>query len=186
MINFVIDLFDMPTVPAKRSTQITAAQRKDVPALFALAPHALRCSTAQELERHLFDNPYFPAWSVFVLRSRTTELPIACGVLVGDSTYADPKVVDSAMPCFRLGAFGTEGMSTKRIKGLFSFLCRDDGQCGSLAVELMSHAAIVLQDRDDVVALAAQAASDVPNLLRFYQMNFRRQGAFPVLERSLC
>jgi hypothetical protein len=36
-----------------------------------------------------------------------------------------------------------------------------------------------------VPAFAAQVASNVPHLLRFYQNYFRRQGSFPVYERAL-
>ena len=89
------------------------------------------------------------------------------GILITNPTYADPKVVDAGMPCFRLGAFGTEGMQTKRLKGLFSFLTRDDNQCGLVGVDLVAHAASQLQESDDITALAAQVPSDAPHLLRF-------------------
>jgi hypothetical protein len=184
MVNFMVDILDMPTASARRSSNITPLERQDVPALLALAPHLLRSASAAELEQHLFDNPHFAPVSVFVLRRRDRS-PMGAGILITESTYADPKAVDASMPCFRLGAFGTEGMQAKRIKGLFSFLCPDDGHCGGIAFDLMGHAVNLLQDTDDIDALAAQVPSDVPNLLRFYSMNFRRQGSFPVLERTL-
>jgi hypothetical protein len=184
MVNFVLDVFDMPTAPARRTSNIKPLQRQDVPAIFALAPHMLRCASAKDLERHLFDNPYFPASAAFVLRSRE-HTPLGAGVLIHDPTYADPKALDAAMPCFRLGAFGTEGMQTKRIKGMFSFLCRDDAQCAVPAMELMGHAASLLREGDDITSLAGQCPSDAPQLLRFYQMKFQRQGSFPVLQRTL-
>jgi hypothetical protein len=34
--------------------------------------------------------------------------------------------------------------------------------------------------------VAAQVPSDVPHLLMFYQSHFRRQGSFPVYEKSLA
>jgi hypothetical protein len=185
MVNFVLDVIDMPTVPGRPSSRMTPLERRDVPALYALAPQLLRCTDAAALERHLFDNPYFPASAVYVLRSRNDDQPLGAGVLIDNITYADPKVVDSSMPCFRLGAFGTEGMQTKRIRGLFSFLCKDDGQCGATAIELMSHAAMLLHENDDITALAAQVPSDAPHWLRFYKLKFRQQGSFPVLERDL-
>jgi hypothetical protein len=185
MVNFVLDVLDMPTAPARRSSSITPLEHKDVPALFALAPHVVRCADARELERHLFDNPYFPASAVFVLRSLDRS-PLGAGLLIHNPTYADPKAVDAAMPCFRLGAFGTEGMQTKRIKGLFSFLCRDDAKLAVPAMDLMVHAASLVQEGDDITHLAAQCPSDAPQLLRFYQMKFQRQGSFPVLERALA
>jgi hypothetical protein len=185
MVNFVLDILDLPTVPRRPNANITSLQRGDVPALFALAPHVLRCRTAKELEEYLFANPYFGADALFVLRGRKDRVPLAVGILLANPAYADPKAVDADMPCFRLGAFGTEGMQTKRIKGLFSFLCRDDPQCAAPAVDLVAHAGGLLHDGDDITSLAAQVPSDAPHLLRFYQTRFRRQGSFPVMERDL-
>jgi hypothetical protein len=184
MVNYFIDLVDMPTAPARPSSAITPLRREDVPAVFALAPQALRASTAAALEAHLFDNPYFSPESAFVLRSRSDQTPVAAGVLILDRSYADPKQVDAAMPCFRLGAFGTEGMQTKRINGLFSFLARPDNDISPLGLDLIGHAAYRLQDTEDVGTLAGQVPSDVPHVVRFYERHFRRQGSFPVLERE--
>jgi hypothetical protein len=93
--------------------------------------------------------------------------------------------MDSAMPCFRLGAFGTEGMSVKRINGLFSFITRPGKDTNPLALSLMSEAAHRLNETD-LDTLASQVPSDVPHLHRFYQQYCRRQGAFPVFERDLA
>src|SRR5262249_61748587 len=89
------------------------------------------------------------------------------------------------MPCYRLGAFGTQTMQAKRIKGLFSCLVRNDQHANALGLDLLGHAALRVQDSDDIDVLAAQVPSDVPHLLRFYELNFRRQASFPVLERDL-
>jgi hypothetical protein len=186
MVNFVIEVVDLPTPPARPSSAITPLRREDVPGVFALVPQALRVSSAAELEKHLFANPYFPAEAAFVLRSRSDQTPVAAGILVLDSTYADPCQVDAQMPCFRLGAFGTEGMQTKRINGLFSFVARPDNNLSPLGLDLLGHAAYRLRVIEDLGTLAAQVPSDVPHLLRFYERNFRRQGSFPVLERELA
>jgi hypothetical protein len=184
MVNFISDIVDMPTAPGRPATSITPLTRKDVPELYALAPNLFRCHDAVGLEHHLFDNPYFAPSSLFVQRRRDQSV-LGAGLLINNGGYADPKLVDAGMPCFRLGAFGTEGMQTKRIKGLFSCVCRDDNRCPGTAMDLMGHAVMMLQDSDDIAALAAQVPSDVPHLLRFYQMNFQRQGSFPVLECAL-
>ena len=105
------------------------------------------------------------------------------GIIVANPAYANPKQVDAAMPCFRLGAFGTERMQAKRIHGLFSFLCRAT-DTNRLGLELIGHAAFRLH-QTDVETLAAQAPSDAPHLLRFYHHHFRKQGSFPVFERNL-
>jgi hypothetical protein len=88
------------------------------------------------------------------------------------------------MPCFRLGAFGTEGMDCKRVNGLFSFLCRSGREVSAMALDLMGHAAFRLEETS-TAWLGAQVPSDVPHLLRFYQQHFRRQGSFPVFEKTL-
>jgi hypothetical protein len=183
IINFVVDLVDMPTPAARRNTAVTPLQTSDLPTVAAMVPGALRATSPEELERHFFHNPYFPAEAVFVLRSPTDGLPAAVGILVSNSSYANPKQIDASMPCFRLGAFGTEGMQTKRINGLFSFLAKSEDANRS-GLELLTHAALRLRNAE-VDSFAAQAASDVPHLVRFYESTFRRQGSFPVLERSL-
>jgi hypothetical protein len=182
-VNFVLDILDLPTLHSRPKGGATPLMRSDVPALFAMAPHVIRCTSPADLERYLFDNSYFPSEAVFVLRG--TGGPLGAGILINNGAYAHPKAVDSAMPCFRLGAFGTEGMQTKRINGLFSFLCPDEPKCGSVAVELLEHATSLVQDSDEIVSLGAQVPTDAPNWLRFYQLSWRRQGSFPVLERNL-
>jgi hypothetical protein len=109
---------------------------------------------------------------------------VAVGMLVINSSYADPKMVDSSMPCFRLGAFGTEGLTTKRINGLFSFLTPDNRDVSSMGLDLLGQAAMSLESTT-LGTLAAQVPSDAAHLLRFYQQYFRRQGSFPIYERSL-
>jgi hypothetical protein len=186
MVNYVIDLVDMPTPPARPSSSITPLEKSDVPAFLAMAPEVIRAKSALELERCLFHNPYFFPEALFLLRSRSDNAPIAVGILIVNPKYADPKAVDAGMPCYRLGAFGSEGMTTKRINGLFSFLVRADQNTTALGLDLLGHAAYQLREADELEALAAQAPSDAPKLANFYERNFRRQGSFPVLERDLA
>ncbi len=186
MVGFYLDLQDMPTAPARRASNVTPLERADVPALFAMAPQVVRCGSAQELEKYLFDNPYFPASSLFAVRGKPGEPPLAAGLMITNSTYAEPRTLDAGMPCFRLGAFGTEGMTTKRVRGLFSFLAPDNSRCSQHAVELLTHAAQKIDDSDEISALGAQVPSDAGYWLRFYQSVFRKQGSFPVLERALA
>jgi hypothetical protein len=184
MVNFFLDPADMPTPAARQSYAIKPAERQDVDAIFQLGPQALNVRTAAELEEHLLRNPYFPPSAVFVLRAKTDSPVLAAGILISEPSYADPRQLDAAMPCYRLGAFGTERMQTKRINGLFSFVAREDNQFNPVGLDLIRHAAFRLRDTD-VPAFAAQVASDVPYLLRFYQSYFRRQGSFPVYELAL-
>lgn len=184
MVNYLLDFADMPTPSVRPGGGTTPVTPEDVPALFALAPQVLRVQTHEALHRHLFKNPYFTSDALFAVRGREGAL-LAAGILITEPTYADPRAVDAQMPCFRLGAFGTEGMEAKRLRGLFSFLARPDRNLPALGMDLLVQAAHRLVDRDDVPCFAAQAPSDVPELRTFYDHSFRRQGSFPVFERAL-
>jgi len=119
------------------------------------------------------------------MRGRNDGAPTAAGIFITNATYADPRALDSAMPCFRLGAFGAEGMTTKRVRGLFSFVASPDLNLFGIGMDMMGYAACRLGDDDDISCFAAQVASDVPGLMAFYQRSFERQGSFPVYEREL-
>ena len=184
IMNFVMELTDMPTPSARPAVAVGPLTAADVPAVYALAPKLFRVRDAAELERCLLENPYFPPESVSVLRSRADGAPIGMGVLVENSAYADPKQIDAAMPCFRLGAVGAENMQTKRVNGLFSFVAAEGRDFQVIGLDLLGHAARRLQETD-TATFAAQVASDAPLLLRFYKQYFRRQGSFPIYQRSL-
>jgi hypothetical protein len=184
VINYVMDFAEMPTPSARPSNQITQLTIADVPAVLAMGAGVLRLNTVAELEAYLFRNPWFTADALLAHRGRTAGPPMAVGLVISNQAYAHPRQVDSAMPCYRLGAFGTEGLTTKRIKGLFSFLAASDQNAGPLALDLLNYAAIRLDDTD-IETFAAQVPSDVAPLARFYKQYFRRQGGFPVFERPL-
>jgi hypothetical protein len=184
MVNFVLDAVDMPTRPGARKHPITPLTRADIPAVHAMGREVLRTGSEGELEQYLLQNPCFSEDVAFVLRNRSDESPLAVGLLVAKPAYADPHQLDASMPCFRLGAFGTEGMQTKRVNGLFSFLCRVPRSATPAALDLMGYAAEHL-DEAGIGALAAQVPSDALELLHFYEHYFHRQGAFPVYEFRL-
>jgi hypothetical protein len=184
IINCRVELAELPTPAARPSQGIGPLAPTDIPAILALGQGILRVSTEAELHDYFFRNPYFPPDSVFVLRNKTDGQPLGVGILVLNPAYADPTMVDSSMPCFRLGAFGTEGLTTKRINGLFSFLVPDRRDANMIGLELLSHAAQRLEPTE-VSILAGQVASDVTHLQRFYKQYFRRQGTFPIYERTL-
>jgi hypothetical protein len=183
MVNFVVDIVEMPTPAARPTLPFSPVRRDDIPGIIALCPEIFRDKTAKDLETHLFENSYFGPDSCFVLRDKEGK-PAAIGILIMSPGYADPKQVDPGMPCFRLGAFGSEGMTAKRINGLFSFLAKPGKETGQLGLDLLGHAAFRMEE-STTAWLAAQVPSDVPHLLRFYQHYFRRQGSFPVFERPL-
>ncbi len=183
-VNFVVDIAELPTPAARPSNAFSPLKREDLPVILAMAPNLWRVPTTEQLEQHWLDNPAFPADSIFVLRHKTDGVPLAVGTIVANPAYANPKQVDSAMPCFRLGAFGTEGLTHKRINGLFGFLANVSRDVNPLALDLLGYAAMRL-DTTDVETLAAQVPSDVAPLLRFFKQYFRRQGSFPIYERTL-
>ena len=136
------------------------------------------------MEKYLFANQCFPADSLFVLRGKSQNQPAAIGIVIANNAYAHPRQVDALMPCFRLGAFGTEGLNCKRINGLFSVLVPEGSHVSPLALDLLGYAVHKL-DLTNVETIAAQVASDVPHLMRFYKQYFTRQGSFPIFERAL-
>jgi len=183
VMNYVLDLVEMPTPAARSYSSVGGFQRADVPALAAFGQGVLRL-TEPALGKYLFENPYFPPESLFGLRDRQQGHLTAAGMLIVNDSYADPKQVDSGMPCFRLGAFGTEGLTTKRINGMFSIVVSDPQQVSRQGLDLLGHAAFRLQDTE-LETLAAQVISDATHLVRFYKQYFRLQGRFPLFERTL-
>ena len=184
MVNFVMDIVDMPTPSARYSSAITPLTPADLPAVARLGVGVLRRSDSAALEEHLFRNDHFPPSSLFALRSKSDDQPVAVGLIVESPAFAHPAQVDPGMPCFRLGAFGTEGLTHKRINGVFSVLAADTSAFSALALDLLGYATHRLRDTE-VETLAAQVSSDVPHLMRFYKSYFRRQGSFPLFERLL-
>lgn len=183
MVNFVLGLKELPTLTPRPGNTITELRRDDVPDLFALAPGLWRVSTAVELNECLFDNPQLSADTYFAMRRPDGSIA-AAGTMIENAAYSSAEAADPLQPCFRLGAFGTEGMQHKRVNGLFSFVAPTGRDVTSVALDLLSYAALKLRG-DSVKSFAAQVPSDAPHLLHFYQHLFRRQGSFPMYEREL-
>lgn len=182
MLNFALDLVEMPTVSNAARPATTPLRPEDLPALLAACPGLVR-GTAAELERHLFRNRFFGPESAFAVRDRDGAAA-AAAVLVANPAYADPKAIDAQMPCFRLGAWGTEGLTHKRIHGVFSVLAPASPNGQRLSLDLLAVAAERLEAAGGST-LAAQVADDQPHLVRFYQSYFRAQGSFPIYQRTL-
>jgi len=184
MINYVLDMVDMPTPAARPALHITPLQREDLPTVLQLGQKVLRCTDVPSLERALFNNPYLSPADLFILRPRSDGQPLGVCCIVSNEQYADPKQVDSEMPCFRLGAFGTEGLTHKRIRGLFSFLVADNRDQMALGLDLLNFACRHVESKE-ISTLAAQVCSTATHLNRFYNHFFRRQGSFPLFARDL-
>jgi len=183
MVNYAQSLVDLPTLVIRRGLNVSPLTHADIPIISTFSPQVLK-ATGDALGRHLLENSWFPPDSVFVLR-KVDGTPQGVGILISNPEYASPTKIDSAAPCFRLGAFGTEGMTTKRVNGLFSFLVRNDADATAIVLDLLSYALNRIQD-DTIEMLAAQVPGDAKHLHGFYQKYFRKQGSFPVYERDLA
>src|SRR5205807_8627485 len=135
----------------------------------------------RELELFYWDHPQydFPE-NCFALEDNGSGEILGVYLLVVSDRFADPTKIDAAMPCFRLGALGTERQRHKRVNGLFScaFVSPREGET------LLAEAARRLEEAG-LTHIAAQAPSDRPALVAFYDRFFERQGSFPILARRL-
>lgn len=183
MVNYWTDPVDLPTRVTRTKLPINRLQRDDVPAVAAMGRGVIRIPQ-DKLEQFLFSNPYFPVEAYLVLRDRDGKTPVAVGLGLESGTYADVRKIDPLAPCFRLGAFGTEGLNTKRVNGLFSYLVAEPANSLTAGLALLSEASQEMTE-SSATSLAAQCPSDAPHLLGFYSRYFKEQGRFPVLEKQL-
>jgi hypothetical protein len=183
MINYLAEVSWMPDrqeLPDDRI--IEPLGRADVAQLVALAPRLFASMEPHSLEAFFWENPHYDfSESLFALIERPTGKVLGASLLVTSDRFADPSKIDAAMPCFRLGAFGTERERHKRVNGLFSCAFLDEAEG-----ELLLAAPDWIGAREaGLNHVAAQAPSDSPALCAFYDSHFHRQGAFPILARQL-
>jgi hypothetical protein len=182
VVNYAADPVDLPTLIDRSRVPVGRLRREDVPAVAAMGRGLIRLPP-DALEDYFFGNPRFPAEAFLVLRDRGGR-PLAVGVGLESRVFASVTAVDPLAPCFRLGAFGTEGLNAKRVNGLFSYLVADPADAPTAGLALLSEASLEMTE-GTVTALAAQCPSDVPHLAAFYNRYFKEQGRFPVLEKKL-
>jgi len=183
MVNFFAETSCLPAadrLPANRIVE--HLQSDELPRVVKLTPALFVDIDVHTLNRFLWENPYykFPERLLALKDPGTGEIH-AASLLVSDDRFADPTKIDSSMPCFRLGAFGTERERHKRVNGLFSCVFRNESDA-----DLLLHAALTTTDGTaKLTLLAAQAPSDVPALCSWYDRHFQRQGSFPIFSREL-
>src|SRR5262245_52118245 len=90
MVNFALDMVDLPTPAARSGHMVSPLSPADVPAVAQLGAAVLRESRPDALAAHLFHNPYFPASALFALRNRHGQ-PVAVGLLVANRAYGHPR-----------------------------------------------------------------------------------------------
>jgi len=181
MVNFTQSIGDLPTMFQRPGLNVTLVRPGDLTAIEAMVPGLPR------LRGPAFANYLMTSGlateAVFVLR-RSDGSPRGVGVLVDDVSLAGAETLDPKAPACWFGAFGTEGLPTKRVNGLFSFLAPPGKDLIRIGQDLLWYATSRLETTS-FRCLAAQVPSDAPHLLDFYESYFRKQGSFPMLERDI-
>jgi hypothetical protein len=180
MVNFVAETDQLPVSSLPDGLTLGPLGRDDLPDLLRIG-RGLLDDDPDALGTFFWSNPFFGPDSLFALRPADGPGPIVGAALaVADPRFADPTKIDPAMPCFRLGAMGTEAERHKRVNGMFSCVFDDEAVGESLLAEAARRFT-----RAGVLHAAAQAPSDRSDLTAFYDRFFRRQAAFPILARRL-
>lgn len=182
MINYSMDIMEMPTVSTRSSEYIEPLTDEEFPWLVDRIASWSIVSDPEEIRASWLSNPWIPRDSLFAYRSPNGIE--AVGALIANSRYAKGEDLDGKMPCFRLGALGTEGLTWKRVNGLFSFVVENPNKVSLRGLDLLSHAYRQLEETSAEV-MTAQIPSDVEHLVYFYRQYFQEQGRFPLLEREL-
>jgi hypothetical protein len=177
MVNYAAELARVPRIPVPPGESIEPLDRADVPHLVALG-EGLFPGDVESLARSFWENPYLAPSDLFALRGRDGKIR-GIALLVGNRGFADPTKVDPAMPCFRLGTFGTEQERHKRLNGVFSCLFEDEA-----AGEILLGEAARRLELSGLTHIASQVPSDAPAQCAFYDRQFQRQGSFPILRRA--
>jgi predicted N-acetyltransferase YhbS len=183
IVNFVAELKAIPRAPAAPPYRIEPLRRKDVPEAFRVDPKAFGAETAEALGEAWMNGPYLSDDDFFVLRDGLGRVA-GVALAVVNSQYADPTKIDSAMPCFRLGAIGTERERTKRVNGLFSFIAEPTVDVGQVGSALLAEACQRF-GKAGLTNVAAQCPTDRLRELDFYRSRFQTQQSFPVFLRKL-
>jgi hypothetical protein len=183
MINYLAEVARLPG-PAELPDDrvIEPLDREEASQLVGLTPSLFAGLEPRSLEAFFWEHPYYDfSESFFALKERGSGRVLGAGLLVISDRFADPTKIDPAMPCFRLGTFGTERERHKRVNGLFSCVFADEAE-GDL---LLSAPDWERARRSGLTHVAAQAPSDAIALCAFYDRIFQRQGSFPILSRIL-
>ncbi len=180
MVNYVAEVKALPQAPPPAGLVLRPLSVADGTVARELGGNLFANVDAETLTKAYLDNPYHDPASAFTLREANSEALRGMAVAVINPRYADPTKLDAAMPCYRLGALGTETERHKRVNGMFSCIfSRDDDGVVLLGEAARRFAAAGLSHA------AAQGPSDQPQLIAFYGRYFQRQGAFPILARRI-
>jgi hypothetical protein len=183
MVNYVAEVSRLPScteLPPDRV--IEPLKPAEVPRLLELAPELFPDADPSAIGRFYGDNPFHDfSRSLVALKDAGSGEMRGAGLLVVNDRFADPTKIDAAMPCFRLGALGTESERHKRVNGLFSAAFRDESEGELLLAWLLGTRARQV----GLTLIAAQVPTDAPALCAWYDRYFQRQGSFPIVSRRL-
>lgn len=183
MINYVAEVSQLPAldlVPSNR--RVVHLKRQELPRLVELGSDLFGEVDVRAVERFYWNNPFynFPD-TIFAWKDSRNDEILGAFLLVVSERFADPTKIDAAMPCFRLGAFGTERERHKRVTGFFSCVFAD----GVEGDQMFPAALAALRGLSGLTHIAAQAPSTATSLCAWYDRYFQRQGSFPILSRPL-
>ncbi len=183
MINYLAEVSQLPSrVDLPDDRLIDSLGLEATRHLRDLAPGVFADEESGTIERFYTESPFHDfSTSLIALKDTVSDTIRGIGLLVINDRFADPTKIDAAMPCFRLGTFGTERERHKRVNGLFSAVFADetDGEV------LLSWLVGARAKPSGLTHLAAQAPSDAPGLSAVYDRYLHRQGRFPILSRRL-
>ncbi len=178
IINYVAELSRLPHDPVPEGREILPVRREELPEVLRLGKGLFAVEQLEPLTDFFLSNSYFDPSALYVLKDRAKGKTLGFGVAIINPKYADPTKLDAAMPCFRLGALGTESERHKRVNGMFA--CGfEDGSSG----EVLLAEAVRRFKEAGLTHAAAQGFSDHPAVCRFFDRFFARQGAVPILAR---
>jgi L-amino acid N-acyltransferase YncA len=182
VVNFTQSIADLPTMFQRPGLNITLIKPEDVPEIERLVPGFLRL-TGPALADHFLNNPAFPRDATYVLRRKEGVLQ-GVGVLIDDASFASVDSLDPRTPTYWSGSFGAEGLPSKRVNGMFSFLAAPGKDAVLIGQDLLWYGTSRMET-NTFEFLAAQVPNDIPHLLSFYDRYFEKQGSFPVFERDI-
>ncbi len=182
IINYIAEVGNLPDQEVPEGCSIIRLSQVDLPSSIGTGANPITPEEAAEFRRFYLENPFIEPSNLFALIETREGRTLGAGLAIINRAFADPNRIDPAMPCYRLGAFGTERQRHKRVNGLVSCsFANDDEANGEI---LLAEASRRLQAAG-LSHAAAQGSSDNPHLIAFYDRYFEKQGGFPILSRRL-
>lgn len=180
MVNYVAEVSRLPHAPLPGDLEAGPLEQHEAAEALRMAGNVLPGDPVADPARFFWESSALSPDGLLAVRERGTHRLLGAAVVVIHSGYADPTQINAAMPCFRLGTWGTETQRHKRVNGLVS--CVFEG--AETGERLLAEAARRIA-KAGLTHAAAQAASDQEKTLRLYDKYMDRQGSFPILARAL-